>query len=634
MARSDPPTRPSSATRSTWRWLRKATAAITLCVVGWLLAVNVTLWLHVPDRIISGDRPRSTIRVSYGWAWCVWPTTVHVTNLHIAVDTWIWQLDVSTPSAIVDLSLLDLPSKHLHATRIEAEHVTVVTRIKVADQNDPRVHAFGPMPSEFPPAIRRGPRPPAPASDDGWRIDVDDIHAHVQEAWIDELRFRTRAYVRARLHATTHHRLGVPHADIVVREGHLSIGRHPVLDRLSATIEAEIQSYDPTRVHGRTVLGQVSGRIVGGAHVSGLSWLGMYDSPAIHVVPGAGRIEFDVDLSKGTLSPGSVVRQRADALQVWLGESVVRATTKIRAEVVATDTSPRVRIAARVTDMEVHVSRSFGDDEPWLNVPKVDAGLVLSSARLTEPWTALHYSVRVPQFEARTLEPLTARTDAVDEIAGRARGGIEVRRQAGATMAQFTVVSPELALRRRAYHLRANAMLRARVRVVRETWNLQPIVLRLREVVLVTPTSTSEHAGLDLREARLMRVGSRITFDVRGRLDDAQGLLLHLPPNHHIHDLVASLEEAGSIGFNIGGRVRPGVADVTLRRASRRHLRIQGRYRRVGDRSRAAFLIEPLQLGVRHDSRSHHLDIRLARDAWIEGAMDWVGRLATRAEAP
>src|SRR5690606_30565322 len=120
-----------------WIWLVRGGLVLLSIPWLWLLAINVAWWTGLVEAVVSGDHQRATVRLEHGFAWCVWPTHVHVDELHLEIDAEGWQLDLRVPQGEVDLELHELLSQRVETRWIRGEGAVLAVSLKQPHGTDP-----------------------------------------------------------------------------------------------------------------------------------------------------------------------------------------------------------------------------------------------------------------------------------------------------------------------------------------------------------------------------------------------------------------------------------------------------------------------------------------------------------------
>src|SRR5690606_29452259 len=104
--------------------------AVAALALGWLLLINLALWTGLVARAVTGERERATLKLEHGFAWCVWPTRVHLSDFDLRIETHGWQMALAAESATIDLHLLQLLSRRFSADHVDLDGLNLTFRSK------------------------------------------------------------------------------------------------------------------------------------------------------------------------------------------------------------------------------------------------------------------------------------------------------------------------------------------------------------------------------------------------------------------------------------------------------------------------------------------------------------------------
>lgn len=395
------------APRSIWdrlpRGARRIAGLAVSVYLGWLFVVNLALWSDLPAWAVTGERPRSTVQLEYGWAWCVWPTRIHVSDFHLAVDTWKWQMDLQVPAGEVDVAVWALVNREFRAREIEVDGADVVFRSKLEESEDDldRLRAFGPMPEGFPHAVRRRSPPEDPPFDEAWRIQLASVTGRLDRLWLNELRAELDAEIVGSLDVLTNYAFALEPTRLDVRNGTFWIGPQRVLENLQGRLDIDVSDYNTNALEGRPVLRQVSVLLDATARSTGLAWTEAFldNAPLTPTGGGAGPIEVDAVFGSGVLQPGSFIRYRTEALEVRAHAMTWQAAAEVVAEVTPHAQGLRTEVSVDASDLAVYVAATR---IPWMTARSFEAFVAFGSADLAEPWSLVETRLSMPPFAAST----------------------------------------------------------------------------------------------------------------------------------------------------------------------------------------------------------------------------------------
>lgn len=383
-----PPPAPQDAAPRRKRWRR--VALWTLLAVGVLeLALNVALNAGVTQAIMR----RSTDRTQLAWqrAWWLWPVgRLHLRGFTLTQqdsNAW-WKVEVDALEA--GMSLTGLLRKRVEVHGIDGSGAS-----------------FHLEPSSLP----EGPSGPASKP---WVILLEDVTLHgVRELDFSRVRFVGDLDVTGTLDLQSREHLRVDLPSVRVAEGFIEVDGQRVarLESLAsrALLDApfrEGEGYDLSQALGGGLQAKVD--------VLPLDWLNeqLGASAPVSLHGGAGRVELDVQMQRGTLEPGSRLKASGAELDLRAGPVRLQAPWTVQASMGA---EPREHPSGtlRVAFTPVRLSGPQGHS---LEIPEV-ALTVLARRREGRPGLDLEPELRVAKsqpLDLRVLNPWLERTLEVD----------------------------------------------------------------------------------------------------------------------------------------------------------------------------------------------------------------------------
>lgn len=604
---------------------------VTLAVPAtWLLTINLSLWTGLVGHWVSGERPRSTIRLHYGWAWCVWPTVVHVRDLRLEIDGARWQLAVDVPEGTVDIDLLELTHRHLDARAIHGRDVRVAFAVKRPFGADPQDYAEYPRIDGFPaPALDEAPRP-VPTEDRAWRIDLRDVDADVTHLHVNQLAADLRGHLAGALEVTVGHRFALPQVQLDVEEGALRRGDVALVDALTAHLDVALAAYDPEAIQGREALRQLSGALELGAHSPDLDVLAALGARLPLALGGAdAHLTAALGLDAGALTPGSEVHLTTPRIHLRrsLGDGAVALTGAARVDATIPEGGGGPRIAAVLHKLR---ARDAGGESAWLRADELTATAAFASLDLVDgPGSLTAWRAELPDFTADL--GASSRLGDVGVRGGKLAGHASVARGDTPEIIDldFAVDASGLSLRHGDLSLRGAGYVRSTGEVRRDdhTLALGPVHAALRGLRIDTARGHTTGTDVEVKRATLDYHWDkqRLRVDVRGRLDEVRTLLAHVRPGEDLFERAPRLARAEHpADFSLSLHRTPRATRLDLHSLKGGPLDIVAAIARAGDSLRGAVYLRRARIGVLTEGGDDRKVKLAVGPEWFEEMTGWV----------
>lgn len=303
----------------------------------YLVAGNLFVATPIGQKLIAPHPERFTIR--WGPAWTIVPGMVHIRDLEIRQHSKdiIWNLRIDR--AVTGVNLLALPFKTFHAVVPQVHGVDV----KIDE-----------APTTMPPTNKTAP---------GFRIrlsgaDVEDIRViKLFGVRIEGESLR----VGGGLDSTARGPLALPRARIRIVKGHITHDGVPVTTDLKLDCRARIDRHlKKDRVEGG-IFPFISGSLQTSGDVADLRFIDSFVRSIswMQIRGGAGVLDADLNISKGTLNPGSLLEIETSDFNFEYLDYAVMGTGTLMITGRGTDDGGDASLAFDLTDF----SLSFLDSE-------------------------------------------------------------------------------------------------------------------------------------------------------------------------------------------------------------------------------------------------------------------------------
>jgi hypothetical protein len=271
-----------------------------------MLVANVVIWSGLIQRTV-GANPED---VELGWAraYSPWPGRVYVTGLKLRLQDPMVQFQLEIEKATVDVTLWELPRKKFRASYVVAQGVRyrMLAKVDTVEGNERRLDAFPPIDGFAGPALRPNPPPPFPTQaviDTLWSVQIDEVHADIDELWFLEYRYRGNAHVDGAFALSPLRQLWVGPALLRLNGGELRVGEHVLAPSFNGRAEVTIAPVDLAASPGLRVLHTLSATIQFETAVENLSAAKLYVDGL--QASGKGKLRANVRVADGKLIPGT-----------------------------------------------------------------------------------------------------------------------------------------------------------------------------------------------------------------------------------------------------------------------------------------------------------------------------------------
>src|SRR5688572_1383616 len=354
----------SRAARRPLRVARRVLLVIVAAVATWLLAVNGTLWTGIVERAVSGQKLRANVVLEHGFAWCIWPTRVHVRDLSLRVDGHSWQLDLHIDRATLDLSLAELLTRRFYVTDLDSYGTDIVRRAK-RDALDEDTLALLPPMRDRPEPIRADEPPPIPPADRAWTVELARARFDLDRVWIDGMRAEVDASLAGSMFVVAGRAFAAPAARLDVDDAIAFLGDELLASSIRGRVVLGLDPHDHTEVTGRDVLRQMRGLVELRAAVADLDAVRRWLPASTRRTHARGDLVVDASLWSGVLLPGASARYHSPHATTRVGSTRVTAAVDLYATIAARS---RAEIAI---DLQRVTGRAPRHDDPWLRADRV-----------------------------------------------------------------------------------------------------------------------------------------------------------------------------------------------------------------------------------------------------------------------
>lgn len=619
------------------RWRRLGRWALVLLVAAYpafLLVINLALWTGLVETLVSGDRPRVRLRLQHGFAYCVWPTTVHVQDFKLGIDTYAWQMQIDIADGELQTSVLDLMSREFRAEKLRGSGAEIAFALKLESDRDMmhRAEAFRQL-EDLPEPVRADSPPPRPAYEDAWIVDLHDVDLHLDRLWIDEIDAKIDGRLRGSLALWGGHWFTFPDSRLDIASGSATLGGEPFADAIVGRLDV---SQLPLRPHDdeQDAVPRLSGRVAASVVLASSAWSELYTrGHSIGIDGGGGLLLLDAAVRGGEVMPGSWADLWADRLRIKTDPMELDGHVRVHADVRAHGgDAERSRLHASLALSDVHATRD-GHDDPWLTVASVEGPLVLAGTDLAERSMRLvGGNVDLPSIHVHDFGDLRGLSKKIVPHSGVAQGHASAHVPRPSEVAvTFAMDADHLDAELGDTRIEADAYLRGSGKSDFDlrTIELSPLHAKLSNLGLRTKKGRTRGAAVaidraDVTVGRDKGSGQRtIHADVRGDLDSLDIVLGHTDSDfleRFADNDGSKIAFKGQIDRGPGGtvvridRFRGGPVDMIATVATRAPHR------------RAAIYLTRAKIGVRLSGSNR--DIRpAAPDSWYRTQSAWVERL-------
>lgn len=631
------PEAPDRTTSRRWttarRWGVRVGLTLVIIPLAWLLAVNLALWTGLVEALVSGERPRSTIRLRHGWAWCVWPTRVHVHDLHLEIDAPRWQLELRLPDGETDIELRKLLSRRFETAWIRGHGADLAFSFKRSAGTDPAAVEGVNVIEGFPLPILDEQPPPIP--DHRWEIVLGDIEAALDRLQIDAFEVDLDGRLAGSLDVKVVTRFGLPSLKIRVEEGTVHHLDTKVAEDVRGQVALELASYDPQQVQGPPLLRYLSGEVGLTATCPGLEWIEQLGvALPVTLRRGRGSLFADASLTRGVVDAGSQLAYQTDDLRV-IRRRGDQASLVLDGQLSLTVQTPATEDEGGGVDVDVSLlgvrARASGTERPGLVAPQLLAAARYARADLVEgPGPLRSASAHLPRFEVTDLGLLGQGTPL--------RGGNIV----GHASAHTTEDDPEVVAfefgadvegldldLRGATSLRTDGYVRSKGTLQRQqgVLVLGPLHAKLHDLSLDTTRGKTrdDWVEIDRSTLRYRLDTARIDADLHGRAESLRMLLAHLRPGKDLFQRVPDLGlGTDPVDFSLHLERSPGQLLVDVDELDGPPIDIAAAVSSVDGALRAAVFFRRSHIGLVSVGGGSR-DISVAVDtSWFEAKRGWV----------
>lgn len=345
--------------------------------------INVLLNVGFVSWLLRHETERT--RVEWSGGWWLWPGPVHLRDFSVLQRdaATLWQ--VKAESVRAQVSLLQILSRRISATKVRAVGVRAWAR-------------------PAPPLEQGGISPP---SEHPWEILLNGVELEdVRELAWEPVRYLGTGQGRGSIHVIAGQRLTVDLEALHLGDGLLDLKEQRVgrVKELSAAVDLDTLQH-PHGAQSRSE--RFDGKFGVKMDLQDLSWVGALLSRggehSVHLSRGAGHVDAEVNVRDGELAEGSRVDASGAALELKLGPARVRAPWSVKGEVKG-NTKTGAQGLLRLRFAPVHLE---GEHGRVLEVPEA----VLTLSRRTEGPGAtprLGYALHVAKSRPVDLKMLNA----------------------------------------------------------------------------------------------------------------------------------------------------------------------------------------------------------------------------------
>lgn len=597
----------------------------------WLTVINVALWTGLASSIISGEREWSTLRVEHGWAWCVWPTVVHVDDLRIAVDGPNVQLELEFDHADADIELRQLFARRFDANWVEAQGAHMVLAFK-KPHGTPTSALVGFREIDgLGPAIQAAQPPTPPAADKAWELELRDIKAQVDRVQLDAMDAVVDGQMSGQLSFKVAHRLAVPRARLELADAKVTRADKPVARDVQGHLEAQIAEFNPIEIAGRPALRFVSGELsIRGAN-DDLDWVAdIPEPPPFTLARGAGVFWAQANIEAGTFSADSEAHFQSDDLGVskTLEASAMSWRTRVELDLVArrvpNAATPQGRVELALREVRSLVS---GHSEAWMTAPKLTAALSMSQADLVKaPGSVRLHGLQVEELDIDRLAALDPFIEGFAIYGGTLAGRVSATSDdlAKGAKLEFAFDTDGLRGAKGETNLETSGYLRGEGHIdFDESFvRLEPLNAKLRGLRLDTTRGETSRDWVDMNGAKLTyEVPSRrLALDATGRISSLRALLAHLRRGDDIYERVPNVGiGTKAVDYRLEFRGQPGRLRLDVTRLVGGPVDAEAAVSRVGDDFRSVVYLRRGKMGMTSTGGGR-------RDWQVAVGKDWFSR--------
>ncbi len=610
----------------------RVVAGIVGAYAAWILIVNIALWTGLVSYLVSGEHKMSTVRMSHGWAWTIWPTTAHVESFELTIDAYSYQLGLKTGPGVIDLELHELVQRRFHANSIHAQDAVAVFRFKAPEGkvSEQRRALFGPIEGVGEP-VRASEPPDIPPEEDAWELELDAIDGQFSELWVNEVRFveadvRVRGGIRTRSGAL----FAVHDARVDVSSAVAKMGGEAVAEGWSGALELEVAPYDPFSLKGKAVLGQLSTSGDLAAQVVNLAPAAALTKRSVSLSGGEGPLRLVFSVQEGVVARQTDVDYRTDRVTVgakgWKGRTGLHAT-------LTGELNGKSALRAGVDLRGAQVWRNEAGDGERITVKHVSAFAASHDTDLTKKLSLDAGHAIVTDADVPTIATFDDLVDAVTLESGSVKASYEVDLKSDGRLAhsiESKLRGVQVRKDETKIGLAADLSASATSSQDLREGKTSALDLDLHDVSLDTAKGHTDRTWVKLhRSSNVSWKGKgEVKATLRGRLDDLRVVLAHRDERQSWVERVPDLNVTKALDFIIDVKRSKGGTEIQVRKLSRPGLRIEGILsRNPKGGNRAAFRLERLGLGLTLREDGEHRIHAATDEAWMDEQRAWVREL-------
>ncbi len=621
----------------TRRWLARGVLVLVSIPLLWLATINLALWTGLVEQLVSGERPRSTVRLRHGFAWCVWPTHVHFHELRLQIDAARWQLELDLPDGEVELELSQLLARRFATRSVQGQHAQLAFAFKRPYGTDPaqleglrRIEGF-PLP-----ILDEEPRP---TPEHPWEFVLEGVDTELDQLQVDTFTAQLQGHLGGAFVVRVAERVGLPSLTLDMTAGEIHHRETLVARDVASQVELSVRAYDVRELHGTPALRMMSGRVAIQAAISELEWVNDlgWDVP-VTLHHGQGTLGGEVIIDEGAVAPGSSLIYQAARLELTQARE--------RGRPLLVDAAIVVEVRAEATDGEEPavlaqaelVALRLGAASPLMTADQLSLRAGFDSVDLVDGLGKLvSASVELPAFEVDVRE--------VGRLGPKLplRGGSVVGHASAHTKRDdprifeldFAATVDDLVLTLGDdFELRTDGDLRSKgtLEHAKLALVLAPLHVKLHQIALRTARAITSHDWLVIEGAtvRYDAGSGRLVADLDGRMNHLRSVVLHLRPDRGLFRRVPDLRRwTEPVSFSMKVTRGRGGTEVDIGRFEGKAVDLRATISRAGDATRAAVYFTRARVGLSTSGgESRDIDVAVGprwfeeRQAWVRAALE------------
>ncbi|MEZ4380781.1 MAG: hypothetical protein R3A79_05510 [Nannocystaceae bacterium] len=650
--------------RSRGRWLLVGVAVVVGGYVLWMLLLNLALWTGFVPWVVSGQHKMSRIHLGYDRAWVLWPTELHVEGLVLRIDAYRYQLELRVPAGEMDLALHELVSRRFHVLRVDADGAQATFRFKAPEGkvSDERRALFGPITGHGEP-VRAAEPPELPEEGKAWELDLENINGGFSELWINELRMvDLDAQLKGRVRTRSGSLFAVDDGSLELAAGAILVGEERLAEALAGTIKVSIKGYDPFSLEGREVIRQVSADVDASTQIVSLkAALPLVPKSArLHLGGGAGLLKLAVGVDEGVLRSGTQIDYETEALMAAHAPVRGRAAVRVRADVRREGDADEARLAVELDDVQLwRNDAKSGDDDGEgkkgadakdkkdaegsdkkgegagstkapIFAPSIEAFVTTAQTDLAgDGFDLSGGEVRTPKaLQVRDLSALAGLSDKLTPRSGSASVSLHSSLRAGGERLGHKVTlkldDAAAAIDQTSIRLSGDLDLHATSGLRFGSGKVDALDLDVRHLAIRSPKGHSSGAWFKVSSGEIDWGSGSIRATLNGQLDDLRPILSHVDERNRLVERFTDRDVTKPLDFKIDlARAKDGALDLHVHHLRRPTLHIEGFRRSRGERSRSAFRLTGVNIGVAIDENGDRDADVGADDGWMARKIAW-----------